>query len=198
MGTEYRVVTADDHATRSAVYRFRYDIYVTEMGRRQSHADHGRGLITDPLDATGHCLAAFSLRRHPSRIIGTLRTNLLRRGPVGIYEDLYGLRDLDPEVRDRTSITTRLMVAREYRRGPLALLLASAMYDWGTRQGVQTDYIDCNPHLVRFFQRLGYHDLGRIEHPEYGGVHLMRLEHDLDYLTHIGSPLLAALTGGKP
>ena len=49
-GLEIR--TADTDEEREAVYRFRYDVYVEEMGRYRATADHGRRRLVDPEDAT--------------------------------------------------------------------------------------------------------------------------------------------------
>lgn len=45
---------------RKRVYRFRYKLYVEEMRRLQQYADHDKKEICDPLDLSGHVLAAYS------------------------------------------------------------------------------------------------------------------------------------------
>jgi len=40
------------HLVAEAIYRFRYQIYVDEMGKRLSYADHEQRMLYDPLDQT--------------------------------------------------------------------------------------------------------------------------------------------------
>ena len=175
---------------REALFRFRYDVYVREMGRVQKDADHGRGRIEDRLDAFAVLLAA---RESASgAIVGTVRSNVLSDGDIGIYAQLYGLEGLSPAEQRAVSITTRLMVERSRRGTVLAVKLASALLERGLDRGVEEDYIDCNAPLVAFFQGLGYRRLRDIDHPEYGAVALMRLDtHDIGYFRQIGSPFAA-------
>lgn len=172
---------------REALFRFRYDIYVREMGRAQKDADHGRGRIEDRLDAFAVLLAARD--RATGSIVGTVRSNVLSDGDIGIYSRLYGLEGLPPSERRQVAITTRLMVDRSRRGTVLAVKLASALFERGLDRGVEEDYIDCNDHLVPFFQGLGYRRLRTFHHPEYGHVTLMRLDTgDIGHLRQIGSP----------
>lgn len=168
------IVEAADHDLREAVFRFRYDIYVREMRRRQKDADHARGRVEDALDRTAILLAARDTGT--GRIAGTARGNIVEGSDLGIYERLYGLDRLGQDARTTTSITTRFMVERERRGTLLAVQLARALFERGAAAGVTTNYIDCNEPLVPFFERLGYRSLRAIEHPEYGPVRLMRLD----------------------
>ena len=181
------IIEARDEASREAIFRFRYEIYVREMRRPQKDADHERGRIEDSLDAFAVLLAAKDTST--GRIVGTVRSNVLGDGSAGPYEALYGLAHLAPSARRVTAITTRLMVERNRRGTVLASMLATALFGIGHARGVEADFIDCNAHLVPFFARLGYREAGMIEHPEYGLVTLMRLDlQDDAFLRKIGSP----------
>lgn len=184
------IVEARDARLREEVYRFRYDIYVREMARAQKDADHRRGRIEDSLDAFAVLLAAIDASS--GLVAGTVRANVLGDGDIGPYDDLYGLGRLSTAARRATSITTRLMVERTRRGSVLAARLATALYALGVARGVTTDYIDCNAHLVPFFQHLGYRPLRLIHHPDYGRVTLMRIDiGDTAHLRRCGSPLAA-------
>ncbi len=175
---------------REAVFRFRYDIYVREMGRPQKDADHSRKRIEDALDETALLLAARDTGT--GAVVGTVRTNVLGDGDIGVYAHLYGLQHLFAPERATTSITTRLMVERTKRGTVLAARLAAALYTYGLDRGVETDYIDCNAHLVPFFTHLGYLPVRLISHPEYGIVTLLRLDlQDAAHLQRAGSPFAA-------
>jgi len=168
------IIDATDPDVREAVFRFRYDIYVREMRRRQKDADHDRGRVEDALDRTAVLLAARDSAS--GRIVGTARANVVAHADLGVYERLYGLDTLNAAERGATSITTRFMVERERRGTLLAVQLARALFARGVDKGVRTDFIDCNEPLVPFFERLGYQPVRTVEHPEYGIVRLMRLE----------------------
>jgi len=83
VAAEVKLVATD--AEREAVYRFRYDIYVEEMGRQQQYADHTRRRVVEPFDKTGHVFGAFS----HGQLIGTVRTNCARDSDLDYYTDLY-------------------------------------------------------------------------------------------------------------
>lgn len=186
------VVVADSTELRERVYSFRYEIYVQEMKRPQQYADHERRRIEDPLDGRGIVLAALDPKSRA--VIGTVRTNFLRLGSLPLYSSLYGLDGLANHDAERTSVTTRLMVAAALRNSPVAVRLATMLYAVGLRNGIACDYIDCNAPLLRFFEKMGYVFLRMIEHPEYGEVCLMRLSlTDTSHLRSVRSPFLKSL-----
>ena len=168
--------------------RLRYQIYVTEMNRIQHYADHDQETIFDPLDKFATVLAAES----HGRFIGTVRSNCCRNGDLGDYAEFYEI-DPNPAHRQRSSITTRLMVEPAFRGSRAPLLLAMAAFNFGLREGIRWNYIDCNLHLLSFFERLGYIEQFTKRHPEYGNVHCMRLDlHDLTHLAAVNSPFLSS------
>lgn len=184
------IVEACEPVLREAVFRFRYDIYVREMARAQKDADHAGARIEDSLDAFAVLLAAVD--GATGLVAGTVRANVLGDGHIGPYGSLYGLDRLSTAERRVTSITTRLMVERSRRGSAVGVRLASALFARGIARGVATDYIDCNAHLVPFFEQLGYRPVRLIEHPEYGHVTLMRIDlGDAAHLRRVGSPFLA-------
>jgi GNAT superfamily N-acetyltransferase len=187
MGT--RIVIVDAPALREEVYRFRYDIYVREMRRTQRTADHADGRIVDALDDAGILLAALD---PAGRVIGTLRGNMFDEPAAREYERLYQL-ELSDRQRRITSLTTRLMIAPRYRGSGLALALARARFRSAVDRGSAFDYIDCNDHLVPLFSRLGYQEVRRVEHPDYGLVNVMMCTADTRHLEAIRSPLVVEM-----
>jgi len=178
-----------------AIYRFRYAVYVEEMKRKQAYADHVKKLIADPLDKGAHVLAAFD---REGKVIGTLRTNLLRESDIGHYRELYGLDRLSAEESKSTSISTRLMVAPEFRDGTLPVEMAKALCTFSIDQGITADFADCNLPVLGFFLGLGYQIFRPCVHsPEYGEVSVVRLDlANLDHLRKVKSPLLATIESG--
>jgi hypothetical protein len=179
-----------------AVSRFRYAIYVEEMSRKQKYADHANKKIIDPLDDDAVRLyAAWS----EGEVVGTVRSNYLRWSDIGEYAEQFALAGMPDNLQATTSITTRLMVHSRYRNTPLAVRLACETYQNGLEDGITTDFIDCNDHLVPYFTGLGYLvHRNNLIHPEYGIVTVMRLNlNDLDHLDQVRSPFRKNLRAWK-
>jgi GNAT superfamily N-acetyltransferase len=186
-----RIREARSNEELESVYAFRYRIYVDEMQRPQKDADHSRRRIEDSLDVTAINLAAW----HDSTVVGVARVNLARDGALGMYEEFYDMRAAGTDHPWRTSITTRLMVAPEHRHSVLPLLLVLECYRVGLARNLRWNFIDCNDHLVGFFERIGFvPHLPRASHPEYGPVNRMRLDLlDEAHLESVSSPFLGVL-----
>lgn len=154
-------------AEKEAIYRFRYDIYVKEMQRPQQYADHTCAMIREPLDETAHLFGAFLGKR----IVGTLRLNFARETELGYYQELYEMNWAGEFHPAHTSISTKFMVAREYRGSQLGLKIAVAAYRFLRSHKIEFNFIDCNSHLLSLFRLLGYRQhRPNICHPEYGEV----------------------------
>ncbi len=183
MGISIReAVSSED---REAVYRLRYEIYVEEMGRKQTFADHERRRVEEPFDEGALLLMA----EEDGRIVGTLRCNMRRNGPLEC-EELYDMEKFAPFYPDAVSMTTKLMVRQSHRNSSATGLLVTSAYDRMRSQGIRLDFIDTNPHLVRLYQQMGYRMYkDNINHPDYGSViPMVFLLDDLEYLEAIQSP----------
>ena len=164
--------------------QLRYEIYVREMNRPQKYADHQTQTIIDPLDATAVNLVALV----EGAMVGTQRVNFLADGRAPFYEDFYEI-DTHPDHVNRSSICTRFMALPEYRGTSIPMKLAVASYVEGLKRRCRFNYIDCNAHLVSFFERLGYVERFVKRHDEYGEVHCMVLAiEDRDHLVRCRSP----------
>ena len=94
----------------------------------------------------------------------------------------------------QTSVTTKMLVAKPYRNGPLGYRLAATAYAIALRDGILYDFIDCFPQRVSFFERLGYQVRRRAVHAEYGEVTVMRIAvRDAVHLRSVNSPFLRHL-----
>ena len=173
-----------------AVFRLRYDVYLQELGRTQRHADHATRRLEEPLDASGSVTAAFD----GLRVVGTLRSNYCRDSDLSEYRELYQMArvELSPAT---TSVTSKLLVASEYRNSSLAYRLAAATYHEGLRAGMEDNFIDVYPERVPFFERLGFRvHIPEVSHPEFGSVVVMHLRvRDADHMSRVNSPLLGWL-----
>ena len=167
-----RIAEARTQAEREALFAFRYRIYVEEMNRPQKYADHGRRRIEDPLDKSGTNFVAWA----GESIVGCVRVNFCRDGGTAYYEELLHMADVGPTFREDSSICTRLMVAPEFRKSRLATHLSCACFQLGRENRIRWNFIDCNDHLVRFFERMGYVKTHDVVHEEYGSVNVMRFD----------------------
>jgi predicted GNAT family N-acyltransferase len=150
----------------------RYTVYCEELGRRSPYADHTKKIIADDLDFEGHTFLA----REKGETIGTLRLNLCREGPVGILEELYGLR-ASKHHPEATAVCTKFIVKKAKRGGPTSLKLISAVARYGMRNSVKEAYIDCVPALLPYYKAIGFTIAGEpFFHRENGLSHPMMLE----------------------
>lgn len=167
------------------VFNFRYRIYVEELHRRQSYADHDARTIIDPMDATAHHGVAYK----DGVIAAVIRLNFVRDGGVDPYYTFYEIDRLPADFQDKVSICTRNMVSKDHRKTPLAFRMLKLMYELALEKGSTSCYIDINAPLQPMFEKIGCKPLFEKEHPDYGLVTIMRLDGlDLDHLTKVRSP----------
>ena len=164
----FEIREAVDAATRNEVYRFRYRIYVEQMGLRQKYADHVRKLVVEPLDEAAHIYAAY----FNGIIVGTIRGNRFSDLRTVYYRKLYRIDDRFPYRPDEMSLATKLMFDSALQRSlyPIRLLVHYAR-DFNARRPCKIDFADCRQWLLPFFLKLGYVDyLGWVSHNEYGSI----------------------------
>ncbi|MDF3819723.1 GNAT family N-acetyltransferase [Leptospira sp. 96542] len=183
-----KVRLAESPEDREKIYQLRYDIYVQEMNRKQSFADHSKLQIEEPYDATGHL---FLAETDEGEVIGTVRINFRKDGPLEC-EELYDMEEFRPYYPNQVSMSTKLMVKKEYRSSAAASMLCMKIYEHARENGIVADFIDTNPHLVRLYNQVGYRLYKKnIDHPDYGNViPMVFLLDDNVYLKQIHSPFL--------
>jgi hypothetical protein len=185
MTIQIRLVTLPQELEE--IYSFRYSIYVEEMGRIQLYADRENKRICEPLDNNCSLFAAYD----NGEIVGTIRTNFSRDSDLDYYANFYQMNRVGQYHPNHTSITTKLMIAPKYRKGTLAVRLASIAYANARKARIRYDFIDVDPHLVDFFTRLGYRFHRRGSHPEYGNVTVMIADlEDINHFVAIKSPII--------
>ncbi|TGN13152.1 GNAT family N-acetyltransferase [Leptospira ilyithenensis] len=184
---QIRVRLAQNSEDREKIFQLRYDIYVQEMNRKQSFADHEKARIHEPYDDTGHLFLA----EDDDQVIGTVRINFRKDGELEC-ENLYDMGHFQPFYPNQVSMSTKLMVRREYRSSAAASMLCMKIYEHARENGILIDFIDTNPHLVRLYSQVGYRLYKKnIDHPDYGNViPMVFLLDDHEYLRQIHSPFL--------
>ena len=188
-----RVASAEE---LDKVGTLRYRVYVDEMGRHQNFADHARKVVLEPFDQQGRVLAAFD--RSTGEAIGTIRINIGSESQFYYYDELYNLTIFRAFYPGQISVTTKLIVAPQWRNSTLPLKLCLAAWDEGYAAGVAFDCIDCKPWLKQFFEKFGWHRCSPIlRDPDYGEASPMILAgHDWKHLERVGSPFAKRVKKG--
>ena len=151
-----RVARTDDE--KRAIYEFRYRIYIEEMGKPYSHADHTLKQLKDELDDQATLL--YSTRN--GEITGTLRINWGEDvSAFKAFAESCALANFRDFPADSLSFCSRLMVHQARRSSAVAAALSTAAYLRGRSRSTQFNFIHCAPRLSNFFERLGFQVEGR-------------------------------------
>jgi len=179
---------------RSAVYRLRYRIYVEEMDRFADQADHERRELRDAYDATARSLLAVT----DGEPVATLRMHWGGDAPFAdAVREAYVLERFAGIVREEQMVVAERMMVPRDRRGAASLTsqLYFALYRFVVEQGVELVLLDCEPHLINNWLKLGFRPFApTFTYPGVGlVVPLVGVVWDLEHLRRVGSPLLMAL-----
>lgn len=147
-----QIIQTDSDEHRERIYRFRYSIYVEEMGKPMPGADHERRTLRDELDERSTHLMAL----RGEELIGTIRITWGADGLPARFVNWYGLDRFDGFPKKEISFTGRLMVSEGLRSSAVSLALAREAYRLGRERGVGFDFIHTTPALIPFFERLGH------------------------------------------
>ena len=166
--------------------RFRYEVYVKELNRRQKYANHSEQTITDPLDSFSTNIIAHD----GNNIVACLRASFFRDGDTGYYKRFYRVNEYFSSF-ERITIVTQLMTSGNCRRYKIAKLLCEKVYEYAFVNDMEYCFIDCNGPLESMFKKLGFITLFRDRHYDYGPVNVMLLNlYDLEHLRAVNSPFL--------
>ena len=181
---------ANTRAELDAVYRLRYEVYVEEMQIFGDVADHENRVLIGPNDHTARILYA----KIDNEIVGSLRLNLGKDAPFSHeLESTYNLQNFRQAIDDdQMLILTRFMVKPEYRGTSIAHQMICQVAELCVEEDIEVSFCDCQPHLVRYYQRIGFrsYECPVYNDPEFGiMIPLTFINGDLDYLKSIRSPL---------
>jgi len=88
-----------------------------------------------------------------------------------------------------TSIGTKFMVLHHLRGSRIALSILQTYYNQLLLDQIKFDFMDCEPQMIPFFQKLGYQPIDMINHPEYGsGLAMMLDVFNFQHLEQVKSP----------
>jgi hypothetical protein len=175
---------------REALCRFRYQVYVEELGKKLRHANHGEGMLREPLDDDSVLLYALE----GNAVLGTLRWTPC--APHLLAPQLCRALDLPRFTRlvrpERISFTSRFMVAAHCRKSLIAGKLVQTAYHLAREQGVQFDFIHVSPALVPLYEHVGHRRYaGSFIDPDAGiQVPMVLVLEDVEHLGSVRSPIL--------
>ena len=99
MDSDIHIAFAETDEERRAVYRFRYEIYVEEMGKYRSVADHAQRLFHEPVDEQSRIVYATQ----NGEVVATARSTWGGDGPFPQRMiDQYDLAPFLAELPQRT------------------------------------------------------------------------------------------------
>lgn len=147
---ELQVGLATTQAEREAVFRFRYEVYIREMGKPLAAADHARGRLTDGSDERALLLVANGSN---GTVMGTLRLHLGTM-PAAAAERVAA-NQLEVGI-ERVALVGKTMVDRGQRGSRVFLALARTALALALDAGMRFGMLHCRPELVPLYARLGY------------------------------------------
>lgn len=177
---------------KEAVYRFRYEIYVAEMGRYQNVADHKRRRFREPEDDSARI---FYVAKE-GEVLATSRFNWGGDAPfTERLIDHYDLARFLAEIpAEAMAIGERGMVKPELRGTPIFTELGQKSYEFIGKNRVELIFGACEPHLLSRYVSQGSRTFSakNINSPESGYlIPIVNVTEDVEYLRRIGSPMAA-------
>jgi predicted GNAT family N-acyltransferase len=179
---------------KQAVYRLRYDLYVEEMGRYHSIADHENRLMIEPYDEYSRLYIA----QEDDEVVGTMRLTWGADAPfpermIEQYDLTPFLDHIPPE---HLVVSERFMVTRPHRGTGLLFQMFCTYMTFVNENRIQLVFGDSEPHLLNLYQGMGFRTYTdrNVNSAQTGYlIPLVMVPEDLDYMQSINSPLLRVL-----
>lgn len=184
------VTVAETAEDRSAVYRFRYELYCRQQKVLIDVADHDRAELRDDDDPRSTVLIA----REGDRVVGTLRITWGADGPFSatMCRELQVDRFVDAGADPRTVVVlSRFLIDADYRGGETSTLLIFTTAAICIERRVEVVVGDCEPHLLAYYRGLGFRPFGHLySHASSLLVPVVALLGDRGHLHAVGSPVV--------
>lgn len=193
IGEEFKVCIAETLAEKKAIYQFRYKVYVEEMAKYKLNLMHHDRELSDAMDEWGILIYV----KKNQEVIGTVRINIGKMSdfPEEVAAEL-SMEEFDNYYAGKESYKVatvmKLMVALEYRSSSVLYLMLSKFYEIYSEKGVQFSFGAGNLHLLRLYEKMGYHRYSKnFTDFGYGLLSpLVMLTDDLNHFRTIRSPFL--------
>ena len=182
------LATGDDE--RAAIYRQRYEIYVEEMDRYRSIADHENRWLVEVIDQVSRLFYAV----RDGELVGSIRLTLGADGGLtpGLI-DKYSLVPFLEEVPvEQLIVGERFMVNKALRGTDVLFQMFSTYMRLVNELRIQLMIGDCEPHLLNVYQALGFRPYAHrnINSADAGYlIPVVVVAEDIDYVRRLKSPL---------
>lgn len=182
---------AESEAEREAIFHFRYRIYVEEMGRYRSVADHERERFCELVDE--HSMLFYASVDGPgSEVVATSRVTCGADGLSARQIEQYQLEPfLERIPAEVMAVGERAMVRPDLRGSSLFLDLMGRSFAEMNERRIQLMFGASEAHLLSLYQGLGMRTYSQrnINSVEAGYLipQLLVVE-DVDYLRRLKSP----------
>ncbi|HEV2311160.1 MAG TPA: cyclic nucleotide-binding domain-containing protein [Acidimicrobiia bacterium] len=148
----YSYALAETAEDQEAVYRFRYSVYVEELGRYQGTADHEHRRLVEPEDQ--HSLVF--LARDGDDVVATVRLTLGEMGFSDRQVDQYRLQAfLDEIPLHHLAVGERAMVEPSRRGTGLLEELVAHGQSYVDEHDLRLIFGACEPHLLSLYLGMG-------------------------------------------
>jgi hypothetical protein len=182
---------ADSREELESIYRFRYTVYVEELGRKIGGVDHKKRMVFDEDDEQAYTLHFYTGKI--GAINGVVRICAWDPGkiPPAHFKQLsLGLFD---NIEDYAVAEFGRLMIRRSMRGMLILppLLRAAGIALAEEKKTELLFCYCRPGLVPYYKKLGARTYpgNMIAEPEGMEIPMIVIIPDLDYFKSVGSPL---------
>ena len=180
---------AQTQEEKDAVYRFRYEIYVSEMGRYGEAADHERKMLVEAEDETARIFYAAQ----NGEVIATSRFSWGGDAPFTQHLiDHYMLAPFIAELPlSAMAVGERGMVKPEMRGSTLFRDLGEFSSHFVQEHRIQLIFGACEPHLLSLYVGQGMRTFSQqnVNSAEAGYlIPIVSVVEDIEYLRRIGSP----------
>jgi Cyclic nucleotide-binding domain len=139
------VFRAQSEQDREEIFRFRYSVYVEELGRFRRTADHEGRRLAEPEDAHSVLYGA----REGGRVVGTTRLTFGSDGFSRRQIEGYGLAPFLAEVPvGLMAVGERLMLTPRLRGSTVTEQLRELWRQDANARGVRLVFGACEPHLL--------------------------------------------------
>jgi hypothetical protein len=180
---------AETQEEKDAVYRFRYEVYVAEMGRYGEAADHERKMLVEPEDETARIYYAAK----DGEVVAT--SGFSWGGDAPFTQHLIDHYMLAPFIAElplaAMAVGERGMVKPEMRGSMLFKELGEFSSQFVQANRIQLIFGACEPHLLSLYVGQGMRTFSKqnVNSPEAGYlIPIVSVVEDIEYLRRIGSP----------
>lgn len=183
MAITVREATSED---RVAIERLRYEVYVAEKGLGADRADHDARQLPDPDDAIAHIWVAEA----DGEVVGTHRLLWGAEADLEAWDDNFGTRAFLALVGpERLCVFGRFVIRADHRGGEVSLRLLHDLAAWALDHDIDVGFCDCEPHLVAFYEAMGFRPYRSVYNDPVFGVKvpLVIVASDRAHLSSIGS-----------